>query len=214
MQTDMISKTGEKSVAIGVGAPGDVQGSAQVTSLAALANQNPRLSWRETAGGLIALIAWLGFFGAGAMISTQGFRDALLKGGLTAGQEAGYLAAAVACYTVTNLFFLACLASCLGCMSARCQIEKRASLRDQGTGQIYAAAVLRGFLFYTLIISGLLVVSNENTIVQTTVGQYVRLAGFVSALGFIVGYDPKFIAGFIAKVETVGNVPLGKSGQA
>jgi hypothetical protein len=36
------------------------------------------------------------------------------------------------------------------------------------------------------------------------------LAGLVSALGFIVGYDPHVVYRFMEKVNDFGNIPLGK----
>lgn len=176
----------------------------------------------ETLVGLIALGAWVCFFGAGILVSTKPLRDALWGGApIPFFTRVGYLIVTLACYTVTNLFFLACLSSFLGCMACRWQVaapglakaaaDPNADFFPHVAGRrLYAAALLRGFLLYTFAISGLLVMSTEASIIDTNPAQYVRLAGFVSAVAFIVGYDPQLINRFISKVNDIGNLPLGR----
>src|SRR5437016_379814 len=68
----------------------------------------------ETATGIVTLIAWAGFFGAGVLVYTKGYRDKLWNGDpMTAAQWIRASVVTFCCYTVTNLFFLACLASYL-----------------------------------------------------------------------------------------------------
>jgi hypothetical protein len=58
----------------------------------------------------------------------------------------------------------------------------------------YVTATLRGFLAYMLIVAGYLVVIPEGALANTTPGQYIRLAGVVSSLAFLVGYEPRSLA--------------------
>jgi uncharacterized protein YneF (UPF0154 family) len=172
-----------------------------------------RASQLELFFGVLALLAWLSFFAAGIFVSTKGFRDALLGGpNLSARDALRALLVTLCCYTVTNIFFLACISSCLGCMAHRWQTNTGAwRSTNHGDAQvrtIYAAAILRGFLFYVLVISGILIVANETTITDTTQPQYVRLAGFVSVVGFIVGFNPQLLYRFLAKVNDLGHLPL------
>ena len=52
----------------------------------------------------------------------------------------------------------------------------------------YAAAAMRGFVIYLMFIAGLLLVTTE-AITTPDQGQYVRLAGTISVLSFVAGYD-------------------------
>jgi hypothetical protein len=174
----------------------------------------------ETLIGALALVAWVCFFGAGILVSTKPLRDAFWgTAPLSFFTRFGYLLVTVCCYTVTNLFFLSCISAFLGCMACRWQVNPAPAAGgeakpDPSAGapahRLYAAALLRGFLLYTFVISGLLVMSTEASVIDTNPAQYVRLGGFVSAIAFIVGYDPQLINRFISKVNEVGNLPLGR----
>jgi hypothetical protein len=54
----------------------------------------------------------------------------------------------------------------------------------------YMTAILRGFLAYALVVGGYLVVIPETSLASTTPGQYIRLAGLITAISFLVGFEP------------------------
>jgi hypothetical protein len=73
---------------------------------------------------------------------------------------------------------------------------------------MYLSAALRGFFLYVLVVSGLLVLTNDVAVKETQFTQYVRLAGFVSGLAFVIGYDPNLIYVLMSKMTDIANRPL------
>jgi len=73
---------------------------------------------------------------------------------------------------------------------------------------MYLSATLRGFFLYVLVVSGLLVLTNDIAVKETQFTQYVRLAGFVSGLAFVIGYDPNLIYVLMSKMTDMANRPL------
>jgi hypothetical protein len=119
------------------------------------------------------------------------------------------------CYTVTNLFFLSCLSSYLGCMASRWHVGPRSNddfFSRVSAHRMYVSAILRGFLLYLLVTSGALIVSNDAAVNSTSAVQYVRLAGLVSSLGFVVGFDPQIIYRFLKKATDMMNAPMREVG--
>lgn len=206
--------------------------------LATLASDRPSIA--EAIGGIVGLLAWISFFAAGTLVSTERWRGQLMGSSAAIAPAStlhnleqgasGFVAwvLCIVCYTVTNLFFLSCLSAFLGCMASRwpavlvtsreekTDISKSAEITHteqtklsphvnelwKSPGRrVYPSALLRGFFLYTVLIAGLLVISTESSIIQTTPAQYVRLAGFVSALAFIIGYDPDMIQKFIMRAK-------------
>jgi hypothetical protein len=51
------------------------------------------------------------------------------------------------------------------------------------------ASMMRSFLVYLAFIAGVFITTNE-PFANPTPDQYVRLAGLLSFVGFLVGYDP------------------------
>jgi hypothetical protein len=175
----------------------------------------------ETVLAAIALIAWASFFAAGVLVATSSYRNVLWSSTpieFTARLRA--LIVTFCCYTVTNLFFLSCLSAHLGCMASRWQIPQMGSkateiLSRVPFSRIYISAWLRGFLLYLLIISGVLIVSSEGSMQDTTPIQYVKIAGFVSILAFVVGFDAQIAYNILEKmgrlISTVGDTNRPKS---
>jgi hypothetical protein len=174
----------------------------------------------EIVAGAIVLLVWFGFFSAGLFIPTHAYRERLLQATSFwdfTGQF-GHFVVVIGCYTVTNLLFLSCASAYLGCMTMRWTIsalpDRTLTLYSRvSPGRIYSAAVLRGFFLYLLVISGLLTFSTESSIVDTSFGQYIRMAGIVSALAFTIGYDPVLINRFLGRLEDFANQPLKKQRQ-
>ena len=133
-----------------------------------------------------------------------------LKDDLTVGQFIGYASIVGLSFTVTNIWFLCLSAAFLGCMGRRWSTpfnytEPRADLRE--VRRAYTTATLRGFLAYLIVIAGYLIVLPENTLNEMTPGQYARLAGAVSALAFVVGWEPESIIRLVTTVFSAAKQP-------
>jgi hypothetical protein len=174
---------------------------------------------KEMLFGILMFVFWTGFFSLGAFVPTKEARQALIGSGppsLASWLENG--AVAICCYTLTNILFLSCFASMLGCMMCRWRVRNEAvpkqvqaldlMPRAYSPERLYLSAFLRGFFLYLLVVSGLLVVSNEGAVQDTTFSQYIRLAGFISAFSFAAGYDPSIIYRLISRISDVANSPL------
>ena len=169
----------------------------------------------EISFGILLISLWLFLFGGGIFVPTGDFRKLLLgsSGDLNLVQRLQYGAVVICFYTVTNIFFLSLLSSCIGCMTCRWRVTGQLEgLMSFYAGlhakRIYLAALLRGFFLYLMVISGFLVLSTEEAIVQTGFAQYIRVAGLTSILGFMVGYDPQIAYRLMGKLNDLANQPL------
>ena len=166
-------------------------------------------AWEMTFGLLMG-IAWVVLFATGTFVPTQALRANLLTG---KGNTLANFATVVACYTVTNILFLAVLASGIGCMTCRWRVTSQVErlmpfYTSLPAKRVYFAAILRGFFLYLAIISGFLVMATEDAVLNTGFSQYIRVAGITSVFGFIVGYDPQVIYRLMGKVNDLANKPL------
>lgn len=161
------------------------------------------LSWRETVYGLSFVAGWIAFFAFGLFVPTKALRDALGSGDLTILESVGAGIVVVSGYTLTNVLFLVCLASLIGCMTHRWQVASKLDVVRSGDKdpfhRIYFAAVLRGFFIYLLFVAGFLTVTTSASIENTTLDQYIRIAGTMSIIGFILGFDPNLLIGLIRR---------------
>lgn len=130
----------------------------------------------------------------------------------------GYGLLTVVTFTMTNLFFLAMSASFLGAMAKRwasefvplfgdaLQPETSRRLADARleVKREYLNAALRGFLAYLLFIAGYLILLPEDVLKSGTPSQYIRLSGALSALAFVVGYEPGLAGRMLSKLMSIG----------
>lgn len=173
----------------------------------------------EMVAGTVVLVLWIVSFTLGLFVPTADMRTALLTGTASATASVGYFFAVGVSYTLTNVLFLACLASFLGCMAHRWQVGDDfepgpAHAPVVGATRVYLAALLRGFFLYLAFISGFLLVSTEETIKNTEFAQYIRIAGMTSIVGFIVGYDPNLLVRLMHRILSLANLPLGNRGES
>jgi hypothetical protein len=173
----------------------------------------------EIGFGFALILGWVVLFAAGSFIPTAKFRADLLDGWTQEGFGAWVLdwLIVIGCYTVTNILFLALLSACLGCMTCRWRVSAKVDNLMQfysglSARRCYLAALLRGFFVYLMIISGLLILGTEETVVNTAFAQYLRVAGITSVFGFMVGYDPRIAYRLMGKVNDIANSPLRASG--
>jgi hypothetical protein len=154
--------------------------------------------------GLIGMLIWIAFFAAGLLIDSKPYRDALIDGDIS-GRN---LLLAALLYTPTNVALLSMLAGLLGgCASLMHDYgdlqEQIGKAQDEGkTYQVKKlktrisylsespfSSMLRGFLVYLAIISGILLAISD-PFGETSPNQYIRLAGLFSVIAFVMGFDP------------------------
>lgn len=111
---------------------------------------------------------------------------------------------AMFCYTPTNMALLTLVAGFLG----GCFSNVVVSAMDEAEREQYSArqiaflaehplsATMRGFVIYLCMVAGLYV-AMDDPFKDSTPGQYARLAGSLSLVAFIVGYDPTRIEGWL-----------------
>ena len=143
-----------------------------------------------------ALVLWVVTFLLGTLIDSKPYRDGLasFQGGFGAVLSNG--AVVIATFTHTNVLILCVLAGLLGALGAKAGLGVDGEPAEQVDMSFPRnSAVLRAFLVYLLVMSGLLILGDDPT--TPTQRQYVRLAGFISVLGFIVSYRPALFSGFL-----------------
>ncbi len=168
--------------------------------------------------GCVAVLAWLGLFAAGLLMDSKPYRLELLPhqpnaavAGLLPDQamtdppsfdRAAFLAC-VALYTPLNAALLTLLAGFVGgCTSSI--THARNSDADHAPDNPYLtenpfASMLRAFLVYVGVIAGIYI-TGGSPFADPSADQYVRFAGTVSSLAFIVGYDPTTFTALVKKL--------------
>jgi hypothetical protein len=190
-----------------------------MSHVARVIESRTRLSNLECLSAFLVFVAWLGLFAGGVTVDTEPARTVIsptavakLKvppataqsaPGVTAptpsaaatSTSARTLAAAwtvvLLCFLPINLVWLCAASSVLGAFGNRANLTNdRAGRRLRDNSNPYLAAVLRGFFAYLFLISGLLLL-DDSPFSNPAPGQYVRLAGFLSLLCFVVSYQPR-----------------------
>lgn len=112
-----------------------------------------------------------------------------------------------------NLALLCAISGILGAFGNRANLhaEDAPPVRgDESNPTI--SALLRGFFVYLIVISGLLLL-DDDPFSKPTPGQYIRLAGFLSLLSFVVNYQPQVFGSLLGRaVERIQSPQHGPSG--
>lgn len=181
---------------------------------------NKRLA---TGLGVLGMMVWLSLFAAGLLLDSKPYRKAI-EDALKANQpvSAEHVLLAALLFTPTNVALLSVLAGFLGgCASvlndrnllqhemqqaqaggdaARAsRLERR--IRFMGESPI--VSMMRGFVVYLAIISGIFLVIS-NPFENPTMDQFIRLAGLFSVVAFMMGYDPTRFEELLEKLSSVG----------
>ena len=142
---------------------------------------------------LLGLLApmWLAVFMAGTLVDSEPFREgfATFEGGFVGMIGNGLVVAFT--YTLTNVAILCSLAGVLGELGAKAVLgsdKQDGSAQVQDTTSPISSAVLRSFLVYLAVIAGVLLLGESP--LKPTANHYVRLAGAISLVGFVVSYRP------------------------
>lgn len=135
------------------------------------------------------IVVWLITFLFGTLVDSRPYREAfaVLAGGFVGTLKSGLVV--IGTYTLTNVAILCMVAGVLGALAAR------ASLGADGEGESAQdttsprnSALLRGFMVYLALIAGVLMFGDDPA--APTQKQYVRLAGFMSLVAFVINYRP------------------------
>ena len=111
-------------------------------------------------------------------------------------------------YTPTNLALLTLFAGCLGgCVSnikySMMDDVERQKLSSEESAILCEnplSATIRGFVIYLCLVAGLYA-AVDDPFKDSTPGQYARLAGTLSLVAFIVGFDPSRIKTWLKMAE-------------
>jgi hypothetical protein len=126
-------------------------------------------------------------FGVGILIDTAPYRATLAS----APSVRSWLVV-IFCYLPLNLVWLCAASSALGAFGNRANLTNdRAGWKLRDNNSPYVAAFIRGFFAYLFLISGLLLLDDQ-PFTNPAAAQYVRLAGFLSLLSFVISYQPRF----------------------
>jgi hypothetical protein len=180
----------------------------------------PRLGVLESVAAFLVFGLWLCIFAGGILVDTEPYRVSISSGGAaklrtepadgTAGLSASAPVtapssqAAVAapgkitswavvllCFLPLNLVWVCAASSALGAFGNRANLgSDQHEKRSRDDSNPYLSAVLRGFFAYLFLTSGLLLL-DDAPFSHPAPGQYIRLAGFLSLLCFVVSYQPR-----------------------
>lgn len=150
---------------------------------------------------LIILILWTIMLGVGLFISSQPYRDMLVAKQLPFQDYAFAWFMALISSTFTNVALLSGLASLAGAGARHVEAQLCGGERITNLQALYASAALRGFFVYLIALSGLMVlVENLFTGLAQSANIYLRLAGSISLLSFMLGFHPEMFARFLERI--------------
>jgi hypothetical protein len=145
------------------------------------------LTFGECAAAVVVFVSWVVLFGLGILVDTGPLRSPL-----PAPAAVGKWLVVLVCYLPLNLVWLCAVSSALGAFGNRANLTNdRAGRKLRDDDNPYVAAIIRGFFAYLFLISGLLLLDDQ-PFTTPTAAQYVRLAGFLSLLSFVISYQPRF----------------------
>jgi|KBSSwiStaDraftv2_1062776.scaffolds.fasta_scaffold128843_2 hypothetical protein len=179
----------------------------------------PRLGVLESVSAFVVFALWLCIFAGGILVDTEPYRVAISSGGADLLRNEpmkgtpGFSASAPAmpsaqalhaapgkvtswtvvllCFLPLNLVWVCAAASALGAFGNRANLgSDQRDTRSRDDSNPYLSAVLRGFFAYLFMTSGLLLL-DDAPFSHPSPGQYIRLAGFLSLLCFVVSYQPR-----------------------
>lgn len=174
--------------------------------------------------GIASMLAWIMLFSAGLLIDSEPYRTALINKDVTVHN----LVLAALLYTPTNVALLSMLAGLMGGCSSLMydhgdleeqiksaqaegnqQLARRLTLRLSYLSESPFSSMLRGFLVYLAIISGILL-AISNPFEVTSADQFIRLAGLFSVIAFVMGYDPTRFEDLIDTLSSLSHKAAGK----
>lgn len=152
--------------------------------------------WKYVA--FLALATWLVLFGVGMSMDSGPYREAL--NATDPRRFASSLLVTLLVYTPTNVALLCGLAGFLGAVGGLANLHEEMPRGSADTVNPFVSGVLRGCFLYLVVISGLLVLT-DNPFGDASPENYVRLAGFISLGSFVVSYNPRLFATILSNVD-------------
>jgi hypothetical protein len=182
--------------------------------------QTERRQRALTRDGVVAVAAWIALFAAGLLVDSAPFRAVFSTAkatelSMTAGIQM-YGVAFIACilfYTPLNVAMLVLVSGFVGgCTSAimyRKPGETAERLAPEQARRLSfltehpVVSMLRAFLVIIAVYAGLYVTSGD-VFASTSPAQYAKYACSLSALAFVVGYDPTKFQDLIELIPAAG----------
>ncbi len=142
------------------------------------------------------IILWVVIFLAGIVINSAPYRDKMAAKAPNVFTWIANWFIVLFVYTPTNVAILSIFAGLLGALGRCATLHVITPSRDEEFPEDpinpYLSGVVRGFIVYLLIISGMIIILESPPISPTGPAQYVRLASVISVASFIVSYNPKY----------------------
>lgn len=173
--------------------------------------------WLHYTGGVVSLAMWLALFGTGITLSSEASREAL-------NANFSFTRFINVCiqFTYTNVAMLVCVSGFLGGICSRLSLEHDDYTRN--AGQLLPAnlqyriespftSMFRGFLVFLVYLAGVTIgisigapgAQGGAFMGTTTPDQYMRLAGLLSVVAFVVGFDPSVFRDVLNSVRRTLN---------
>jgi hypothetical protein len=174
----------------------------------------------EVVFGVTTIFLWLCLFLVGIVVETASLRASIAENTIASGWElVSVWFVLLTCYTVTNIGILACLCAVIGKFSRRSLAYESASLNGLKPAPIasfrdvlvlYSVAIARGFVIYLLLIGGLILLTTP-VVTDSSPEEYIKIAGTVSILAFMAGYDAEVFKRAIDRVTAFSSEGKGKA---
>jgi len=141
------------------------------------------------------IILWIVIFLAGLIINSEPYRARMTLRAPNVSALIVTWTVVLFVYTPTNIAILSIFAGLLGALGRRATLHVITPDKDEEFPEDpinpYVSGVIRGFIVYLLIISGMIILLEVPPITPTGPTQYVRLASVISVVSFIVSYNPR-----------------------
>ncbi len=166
------------------------------------------LTTREKILTFVMIVIWMLIFIGGIIVNSSPYREIVAGHSYaevaTTGESPNiYLAwlMVLLFYTPTNVLVLCMGAGLLGALARIAKLHVREKgepkLESDKTNPLISG-LLRGIFVYLLLISGILVINEEPFTTPTQI-QYLRLAGLLSLMSFLLSYNPSRFRSFLAR---------------
>lgn len=180
--------------------------------------------------GIASFTTWVLVFSAGALVNSRSFREPLNPPDISPTQPstqavdlpaiAWNLIPAALLYTPTNAAILAALAGLIGGCASKLAVDDEAPpVPPEGDPDRQAAldlaarralfmrespfiSMLRGFVVYLTFLGGVLIAVSD-PFRDPSPGSYLRYAGTISLIAFVMGYDPTRFEQLLSQIPTL-----------
>lgn len=152
---------------------------------------------------IIIITLWIVLFVAGIIVDSSPYRAKLTSQAPDAKSQGRIVdwIIVLLVYTPTNVALLSLLTGLLGALGRRATLHVVTREEDEEFPvdpiNPYLSGLIRGFIVYLLVISGMIIILDTPPISPQTPNQYVRLASVISVVSFIVSYNPKYFGKFL-----------------